>query len=155
MADVNFGWLARGARQHILSFLRELEPLAAGLAQELDAALRRRGFREDQVAALRAITPAAAARCRGVETFLRRVERSGRLLAALGLRPEQAAQALDDFEGLLARHLPGRFQPAREQLHSAVVFTLYRVFYELRERQVRRLEALARRAEEQERRRAP
>ena len=153
MADGDFGWLAAGARRHIREFLREAAPLAAHLESRLEIRLRRRGFRNDQIEGLRGITPAAAARCRRLDTFLRRVERSSRPLAAAGLRPEQASAVLDEFEALLARRLPGRFLPAREQLRSAVLFTLYRGFYEVRERQVRRLEAMARRAEEQERRR--
>jgi two-component system sensor histidine kinase UhpB len=153
MADAEFGWLAPAARQHILAFLRELAPLAPDLSARLDAGWRRRGRRPDQIQGLLAVTPAAAVRRRRLDAFLRSVERSGRVLAAAGLGPADAAAALDDFESLLARRLPGRFQPAREQLRSAVIFTLYRVFYELRERDVRRLEAIARRAEEQERRR--
>ena len=153
MADGDFGWLAPGAKHHILTFLRALGPAVEELERELEARLRSRGFREDQVARLRGITPAAAARCRTVEAFLRRVERSGRGLAAAGFRPGEAAAALGECEDLLARRFPGRFQPAREQLHSAVLFTLYRSFYELREREVRRLEAIARLAEERERRR--
>ena len=46
-----------------------------------------------------------------------------------------------------------RFQPAREQLQLATTFALYRAFYEAREEEVLRLQSLARRAEEQERRR--
>jgi two-component system, NarL family, sensor histidine kinase UhpB len=153
MADDSFGWLAPGAKRHILEFLRALAPLAAELDGALGDRLRKRGFGEPQVAALGSIMPSAAAKCRAVEPFLRRVEKSGRVLAAAGLRPEDAVAALDECEALLARRFPDRFQPAREQLRSAVLFTLYRAFYELREREVRRLEALARRAEEQERRR--
>lgn len=153
MADGNFGWLAPGAREHILSFLRALGPVANDLSEEWGARLRCRGFGEEQVTALRAIIPAAAVRCRGLRSFFRRVERSGPALAAMSLDPERAGLALEEFETLLARRFPGRFQPAREQLQSAVVFTLYRAFYELREREVRRLEAMARRTEERERRR--
>lgn len=152
MADDSFGWLAPGAKRHILEFLRAVKPAAGDLDAALELRLRR-GLSRAQVSALRGITPWAAANCRTVEAFLRRAGRSGLELAAAGLRPEDAAAALDECEALLARRFPGRFQPSREQLRSAVLFTLYRAFYELREREVRRLEALARRAEEQERRR--
>ncbi len=153
MALGNFDWLAPGARAHITAFLRELAPASGALAEELEGLLRRRGFDEAQRSALRSVMPAAAARCRSVDGFLRRVEAAAPALAALGLTPERAALALGEFERLLARSFQGRFQPAREQLQSAILFTLYRAFYDLRQREVRRLEAAARRAEEQERRR--
>jgi two-component system sensor histidine kinase UhpB len=153
MADDSFGWLTPGAKRHILEFLRAARPAAGDLDRALAVRLRNRGLGEGPVAALRAITPWAAARYRKIEPFLQRTARSGQVLAAAGLRPEDAAAALDDCEALLARRFPGRFQPAREQLRSAVLFTLYRAFYELREHEVRRLEALSRRAEEDERRR--
>jgi two-component system sensor histidine kinase UhpB len=153
MADDSFGWLAAGAKRHILEFLRAVTPVAGELDGALELRLRNRGLGERQAAALRGITPWAAAGCRKVEPFLRRVGSSGRVLAAAGLRPEDAAAALDECEALLTRRFPDRFQPAREQLRSAILFTLYRAFYELREREVRRLEAMARRAEEEERRR--
>jgi two-component system sensor histidine kinase UhpB len=153
MADGKFGWLAPGAKRHILEFLRAMAPLEGELKPSFQNGLRARGLRDDQIVALDGVMPCAAGRCRSLEAFLRRVERSGQTLAAAGLRPENAAAALDEFEVLAALHFPGRFQPAREQLRSAVLFTLYRAFYELREREVRRLEAMARRAEEQERRR--
>ena len=153
MADDRFGWLAPGAKRHILEFLRAVTPAARDLDAAVKIRLRRRGLTEGQVSALQAITPWAAVNCRTLESFLRRVGRSGLDLAAAGLRPEDAVAALDDCETLLARRFPVRFQPAREQLRSAVLFTLYRSFYDVREREVRRLEALARRAEEQERHR--
>jgi two-component system sensor histidine kinase UhpB len=153
MADDSFGWLAPGAKRHILGFLRAAKPNADDLDRALAVRLEDRGLGGAQVSALYGITPWAAARCCRVEPFLRRVARSGRSLAAAGLRPEHAAAALDECEVLLGYRFPGRFQPAREQLCSAILFTLYRSFYELREREVRRLEAMARRAEEQERRR--
>jgi two-component system sensor histidine kinase UhpB len=153
MADDSFGWLAPGAKRHILEFLRAAAPVARDLDRALGVRLQRRGLNAGQAAALHGIVPWAAANCRTVEPFLRRVGRGGPALAAAGLRPHDAGAALDDCEALLARRFPGRFQPAREQLRSAILFTLYRAFYELREREVRRLEAMARRAEEQERRR--
>jgi len=153
MADGSFGWLAPGARKHIATFLRELAPEAGALSERLDRLLLRRGFGAAHREGLRAITAAAAVRCRSLDTFLSRVDARAPALARLGLSPEDAAAALGEFERLLARRFPGRFQPAREQLQSAILFTLYRNFYELRQREVRRLEAAARRAEEQERRR--
>lgn len=153
MADGNFGWLAPGAKRHILEFLKAAAPVRAELRSEFEARLRGRGVREEQIELLAEITPIAAAKVRGVETFLRRVEHSGLRLAAAGLCPEDAEAALADCEAVLGERFPGRFQPAREQLQSAILFTLYRAFYELREREVRRLEAMARRAEERERRR--
>src|SRR5579883_2064486 len=152
MADDSFGWLAPGAKRHILEFLKALGPAAEEVGRGLAAGLRKR-YAADQVAALTAVTPQAAVGVRRIEQFLRRVEKSGHSLEAAGLRPEDAGAALDKCEALLARRFPGRFQPAREQLRSAILFSLYRAFYALREREVRRLETIARRAEEQERRR--
>ncbi len=71
----------------------------------------------------------------------------------MGIRLWAVTDALRAFDVRLGEALGDRFQPAREQLQLATTFALYRAFYEAREEEVRRLQLLARRAEEQERRR--
>lgn len=133
-------WLAPGARRHVLKMLRALAPHAGGIP--------RKGRRE-----FLAITSAAASRAASLDSFFLDVERAGGTLAQSGVTPERATAALRAFDVLAGRALDGRFQPAREQLQLATEFALYRGFYAQREGEVRRLESLARHAEEQERRR--
>ncbi len=99
------------------------------------------------------ITPIAAAAAASLDSFFLQVERRGRELACAGVRLAEVTAALRAFDGLLGPALGERFQPAREQLQLATNFALYRAFYEAREEEVRRLQTLARHAEEQERRR--
>jgi signal transduction histidine kinase len=129
------GWLAPGARRHVTRFLRDLS--AVGEPGEI----------------LDGLTPVAAAAAGSIDSFFLQVERRGRELARAGVRLEDVTAALRDFDKLLGHSLGDRFQPAREQLQLATRFALYRAFYETRGEEVRRLESLARRAEEQERRR--
>src|SRR5262249_5578034 len=111
------------------------------------------GYDAGQARGLLAITPAAASRKRTLAAFFRQVEQKGRSLAALRVTPRQVDEVLHDCQNLLAPLLDGRFAPACEQLRLATDFALYRAFYEVWERQLRRLESTARQAEEQERRR--
>ena len=99
------------------------------------------------------ITPLAAARAGSIDGFFIQVERQGREMARAGVRLEDVTAGLRAFDAVLGEALQDRFQPAREQLQLATTFALYRAFYETREEEVRRLQSLARRAEEQERRR--
>jgi signal transduction histidine kinase len=144
------GWLAPGARRHVVTLLHGVEPHADALTKRWRARLR---VPREAAAALVAITPASAARLASLEVFFPEVERAGGELARRGVTPERATEALRDFDDLVTGVLDGRFQPAREQLQLATQFALYRGFYAEREAEVRRLESLARHAEEQERRR--
>jgi two-component system sensor histidine kinase UhpB len=74
-------------------------------------------------------------------------------LARAGVRLDDVTAALCDFDKTLGGAIQDRFQPSREQLQLATSLALYRAFYEAREEEVRRLQTLARHAEEQERRR--
>jgi two-component system sensor histidine kinase UhpB len=103
--------------------------------------------------AVEAISPLAAARAGSIDSFFLQVEREGRAMARAGVRLEDVTDGLRTFDLALAGALQDRFQPAREQLQLATTFALYRAFYETREEEVRRLQSMARRAEEQERRR--
>jgi two-component system sensor histidine kinase UhpB len=103
--------------------------------------------------AVEAISPLAAARAGSIDSFFLQVERQGREMARAGVRLEDVTDGLRTFDLALAAALQDRFQPAREQLQLATTFALYRAFYETREEEVRRLQSLAWRAEEQERRR--
>jgi signal transduction histidine kinase len=144
------GWLAPGARRHVVTMLHGVEPHADALIRRWRARLR---VPRGAAVALVSITPAAAARLASLEVFFPEVERAGAELARRGVTPERATEALRDFDNLVTAVLDGRFQPAREQLQLATQFALYRGFYAEREAEVRRLESLARHAEEQERRR--
>src|SRR5689334_4886888 len=132
--------LAPGARRHVSRMLAAFAPRADAVAQAFTALLQTRGFGTETIAQLHRITPAAACRARSLDAFFPAVERGARELARLHITPEVAAATLHDFDRLLGAALAGRFQPAREQLQSATVFTLYRAFYELREAEIRRLE---------------
>lgn len=140
MPDRKIRWLAPGARRHVTKLLRALAPHAGDLARRATGPVA-------------GITPADAARLPSLDAFFPRVERAGRELARRGVQPEEATSALRAFDALLDPTLERRFQPAREQLQLATQFALYRGFYAEREDEVRRLESLARHAEEQERRR--
>jgi signal transduction histidine kinase len=151
MSENKIDWLAPGARRHVTKMLSALAPRA----HTVDAAilLGGLGFTAEAISHLLLITPAAASQARSLEAFFPKVERSGRELARLRVRPEDATAALRHFDKLLNTVLGNRFQPAREQLQLATVFALYRAFYEVRAGEVRRLESRARHTEEQERRR--
>ena len=150
MSKPKAGWLAPGARRHVVTMLHAVAPHAGALAKRWRAGLH---VPRGAAAALASITPAAAARLASLEVFFPDVERAGRELARRGVTPERATEALRDFDNLVTGVLDGRFQPAREQLQLATQFAMYRGFYAEREAEVRRLESLARHAEEQERRR--
>ena len=83
--------------------------------------------------ALLACAPTAAARLRSLEQFVEQVEYNGRRLAKLNLSPAGVGEALDRFDSLLAPRIADRFQPAREQLRLATLFTLNQSFYGVRE----------------------
>jgi signal transduction histidine kinase len=151
MPEAKIGWLAPAARRHVGIMLRALAPHAARLNRRLAARLRK--LPRDVGPPLLAITPAAATLLPSVDAFFPQVEVAGRMLARRGVTPEQATAVLRDCDLLVDGVLEHRFQPAREQLQLATRFALYRGFYEERESEVRRLESLARLAEEQERRR--
>ena len=120
------------ARRHARLMLRAIRPLADGLDRRFRAAL---GHPCDEPTrrALLACAPTAAARLRSLEQFVEQVEYNGRRLAKLNLSPAGVGEALDRFDGVLAERIAGRFQPAREQLRLATLFTLNRSFYAVRE----------------------
>jgi signal transduction histidine kinase len=151
MPERKIGWLAPAARLHVGILLRALAPHAAALNRRLAARLRK--LPRGAGPSLLTITPAAAALLPSLDAFFPEVEAAGRTLARHGVTPDQATAALRDCDTLVDTALEHRFQPAREQLQLATRFALYRGFYREREGEVRRLESLARYAEEQERRR--
>jgi two-component system sensor histidine kinase UhpB len=131
--------------------LQAMAPHAETL--ERKAASRLRRFSRDATEAILSILPTAAARSASLDSFFVQVERRGREMARRGVAPEHATAALREFDARLAEASEGRYEPAREQLQLATTFALYRAFYASREEEVRRLESLAWRAEELERRR--
>jgi signal transduction histidine kinase len=112
--------------------LRAIRPLADGLDRRFRRAL---GHPCDALTrrALLACATTAAARLRSLEQFVEQVEYNGRRLAKLNLSPAGVGEALDRFDGLLAPCIAGRFQPAREQLRMATLFTLNQSYYGVRE----------------------
>jgi signal transduction histidine kinase len=112
--------------------LRAIRPLADGVDRRFRAALGRTP-NDPTCRALLACAPTAAARLRSLEQFLEQVEYNGRRLAKLNLSPGGAGEALDHFDRLLGPLIADRFQPAREQLRLATLFTLNQAFYGVRE----------------------
>jgi signal transduction histidine kinase len=120
------------ARRHARLMLRAIRPLADGLDRRFRAAL---GHPCDAATrrALLACAPTAAARLRSLEQFVEQVVYNGRRLAKLNLSPAGVGEALDRFDSLLAPRIADRFQPAREQLRLATLFTLNESYYGVRE----------------------
>jgi len=154
------GLFTLAARRHIGRLRRALIPQADRLERRFRAPLRRRRWTEPQIDALFAVSPVACARARSLARFVEQVDREGRRLANLRISLEDAVGALEQFGAILARSVKGRFEPAREQLQLATRLVLDRAFFteEVAKRsrleaEVRRLQAWAQHAEEQERRR--
>jgi signal transduction histidine kinase len=95
--------------------------------------LRQRGYGAAQLRAFLAITPAAASRLSTLRQFIEQVEYNGRRLAKLNVGPSEAKDTLKAFGPLLEAVLPGRFEPAREQLYLVTVLALKEAFYQVRE----------------------
>lgn len=76
--------------------------------------------------------------------FLRQVKEQGRRLAKLNILPQQALDALEQYDALIQEALEGRFEPAREQLHLATRLVLDQAFYDVHERESRAFFALSR-----------
>ena len=129
---MNLPLFTPAARRHARLMLRAIRPLADGLDRRFRADL---GRTCDDLTrrALLACAPTAAARLRSLEQFLEQVRYNGRRLAKLNLSPAGAGEALDRFDSLLASRIAGRFQPAREQLRLATLFTLNQSYYGIRE----------------------
>ena len=148
------------ARRHIGRLQRALAPQADDLERRFRSRLQRRGWNPTQIRALLALTPVACARVRSLARFLEQVDREGRRLVHLNVSLDDAIEALEQFGRLVHREVHGCFEPSREQLELATRLTLDRAFFSAEvsiraslEAEVRRLEALARHAEEEERRR--
>jgi signal transduction histidine kinase len=118
-------------------YVARLTAAAAAYADLLDRRfrkiLRQRGYGPVQLRAFLAITPAAASRLSTLHQFIEQVEYNGRRLAKLNVGPSEAKEALKAFGPLLEAVLPGRFEPAREQLYLVTVLALKEAFYQVRE----------------------
>lgn len=154
------GLFTAAARRHIGRLRRALVSQADSLERRFRSQLLRRGWNSLQTGALLAVTPTACARAPSLTGFVEQVDRDGRRLAHLKVSLDDAIRALEQFDRLIHRALGGRFEPAREQLQLATRLVLDRAFFseEVLERarlegEVRRLQAEAQRAEEEERRR--
>src|SRR5450432_3954515 len=129
-------FLTRAARRHISRMLRALAPFAPRLERSCRSLLRQRAYNAAQIRAFLAITPGAASRLRTLNQFMEQVAYNGRRLARLNVPPPEVSEVLRDIGAIFDPLLTGRFEPAREQLHLAVVMTLNRVYYEVREAEV-------------------
>ncbi len=129
---MNLPLFTPSARRHARLMLRAIRPLADGLDRRFRGALGRT-CDDPTRRALLACAPTAAARLRSLEQFVEQVEYNGRRLAKLNLSPAGVGEALDRFDSLLAPRIANRFQPAREQLRLATLFTLNEAFYGVRE----------------------
>jgi signal transduction histidine kinase len=112
--------------------LRAIRPSADAVDRRFRVDLRRT-CNDAACRAIIATTPTAAARLRSLTQFLEQVAYNGRRLAKLNVPPAGVGEALDRFDSLLAPPIAGRFQPAREQLRLATLFTLNQAFYAVRE----------------------
>ena len=128
--------LTPAARRHILRMLRALAPFGSRLERSCRSLLRRRAYDAAQLRAFLAITPGAASRLRTLNQFMEQVEYNGRRLARLNVPPSEVNQVLQELGAILDPLLAGRFEPAREQLHLAIVMALNRVYYQVREAEV-------------------
>ena len=154
------GLFTAAAQRHISLLRRALAPHGRRLERQFRRQLQEDGWSSPQVRALLAVTPVACARAASLTQFMQQVDQQGRRLDNLEVSPDKVLHALNQFGRYVGGALESRFEPAREQLHMATRLVLDRAFLceeALRrarlEEQVRRLEALARHAEEQERRR--
>jgi signal transduction histidine kinase len=125
--------LTRAARGYVARMTSAIAPHADRLDRRFRGLLRRRGYDTDQARAFLAITPAAASRVASLKRFLEQVEYHGQRLAKLNVQPGEAKETLKAFGPLLDELMPGRFEPAREQIHLATVLALNEAFYQVRE----------------------
>lgn len=130
MADSLF---TPAARRHAVRLARAIAPFAARLERGFRTVLRHRSYGATEIRALLAITPAAASRLRSLGRFLEQVDYNGCRLAKLNVPPGEVKELLREFGKLLEEQLPGRFQPAREQLLLATLLTLESAFHRVRE----------------------
>jgi signal transduction histidine kinase len=121
------------ARRHALRLARAIAPVASRLDRRFRALLMERPYGKPEIRAFLAITPAAAARLRSLGRFLEQVDYNGRRLAKLNISPSEVRELLREFDRLLETELPGRFQPAREQLQLATILTLETAYQRVRE----------------------
>jgi signal transduction histidine kinase len=125
--------LTAAARRYVARMTQAIAPNADGLDGRFRTLLRRRGCDAAESRAYLAITPAAASRLPSLRGFLEQVEYNGRRLAKLNVQPGEARRTLRAFGPLLDAVLPGRLEPAREQLYLATVLALHEAFYQVRE----------------------
>jgi signal transduction histidine kinase len=128
--------LTPAARRHISRMLRAVAPFASRLERSCRSRLRQRSYDAAQIRAFLAITPGAASRLRTLKQFMEQVEYNGRRLARLNVPPADVNEVLQELGALLDPLLAGRFEPAREQLHLAIVMAVNRVYYQVREAEV-------------------
>jgi len=128
--------LTPAARRHISRMLRALAPSALRLERSCRSLLRQRSYDAAQIRAFLAISPGAATRLRTLNQFMEQVEYNGRRLARLNVPPSEVNEVLRELGALLDPLLAGRFEPAREQLHLAIVMALNQVYYQVRDAEV-------------------
>src|ERR1035437_3810320 len=125
--------LTATARRYVRRMTLAIAAYADILDRRFRTILRQRGYNPSQLRAFLAITPAAASRLSTLNRFIEQVEYNGRRLAKLNVDPGEAKETLKAFGPLLEAVLPGRFEPAREQLYLITVLALKEAFYQVRE----------------------
>jgi signal transduction histidine kinase len=125
--------LTATARRYVRRMTLAIAADADILDRRFRTILRQRGYNPSQLRAFLAITPAAASRLSTLNRFIEQVEYNGRRLAKLNVDPGEARETLKAFGPLLEAVLPGRFEPAREQLYLITVLALKEAFYQVRE----------------------
>jgi signal transduction histidine kinase len=148
------------ARRHIGRLRRALVPQAGRLERHFRSQLRGHGWTAEQIRILLAVSPITCARVSSLARFVEQVGRDGRRLANLNVSLDEAVAALEQLGRLIHRAVDGCFEPAREQLQLATRLVLDRAYFieevskgARLEAEVRRLQAEACHAEEEERRR--
>src|SRR5208283_134601 len=124
------------ARRYVARMTAATAAYADLLDRRFRKILRQRGYGPAQLRAFLAITPAAASRLSTLHQFIEQVEYNGRRLAKLNVGLSEAKETLKAFGPLLEAVLPGRFEPAREQLYLVTVLALKEAFYQVREAEV-------------------
>ena len=125
--------LAATARRYVARLTSATAAFADLLDRRFRTILWQRGYGPAQSRAFLAITPAAASRLSSLNRFIEQVAYNGRRLAKLNVGPSEAKETLKAFGPLLEAVLPGRFEPAREQLYLVTVLALKEAFYQVRE----------------------
>jgi len=112
---------------------RAIAPVAPKTNRRFRALLRSEAHGAAETRAYLAIVPSAASNHPSLSRFLENVDYHCARLAKLNVAPDTVKSVLQEFEQILESELPGRFQPAREQLQLLTHLTLETAYHRVRE----------------------